>query len=83
VTILLVLSFVLSEMDLLTFVKAVTILMFVIESLLLVDGALSVKTAIDRTWLTKRHGPVARTLGLGKTFAGMVAIGLVFIGLAP
>lgn len=81
VTMLLVLSFVLSEMGPRTFAKAVTILMFVIGSLLLVDGTLSLGTAIDRTWLTTRHGHVARMLGLGKTAAGAMAIGLVFLGL--
>lgn len=81
VTMLLVVSFVLSEMGPRTFAKAVAILMFVIGSLLLVDGALSLKTAIDRTWLTTRHGPVARSLGLGKTVAGAMALGLVLMGL--
>lgn len=81
VTMLLVLSFVLSEMGPRTFAKAVTILMFVIGSLLMVDGTLNLGTAIDRTWLTTRHGHVARMLGLGKTVAGAMAIGLVFLGL--
>jgi hypothetical protein len=81
VTMLLVASFVMSEMDARTFAKAVTILLFVIGSLLLVDGALSVKTAIDSTWKITRRGIVARLLGMGKTLAGTLAIGLVFVGL--
>lgn len=81
VTMLLVLSFVASEMGPRTFAKAVTILMFVIGPLLLVDGTLSLRTAIDRTWLTTRHGLLARILGLGKTAAGVMAIGLVLFGL--
>lgn len=81
VTMILVASFVLSEMDARTFAKAVTILLFVIGSLLLVDGALSMKTAIDRTWKITRRGIVARLLGIGKTLAGTLAIGLVFVGL--
>ena len=81
VTMLLVASFVLSEMEARTFAKAVTILLFVIGTLLLVDGALSVKTAIDRTWKITRHGLVARLLGVGKTLAGTLAIALVVVGL--
>jgi hypothetical protein len=81
VTMLLVASFVLSEMEARTFAKAVTILLFVIGSLLLVDGALSMKTAIDRTWKITRRGLLARLLGMGKTLAGTLAIGLVFVGL--
>lgn len=81
VSMLLVASFVLSEMEARTFAKAVTILLFVIGSLLLVDGALSVKTAIDRTWKITRRGLAARLLGIGKTIAGALAIGLVLVGL--
>lgn len=80
-TMLLVLSFVLSEMNPRTFAKAVTILMFIIGSLLMVDGALSLRTAIDRTWMTTRYGTAARVLGVGKTIAGTTAIGLAVIGL--
>ena len=81
VTMLLVASFVLSEMEARTFAKAVTILLFVIGTLLLVDGTLSVKTDIDRTWKITRHGLVARLLGVGKTLAGTLAIALVVVGL--
>lgn len=81
VTMLLVLSFVLSEMQPRTFAKAVTILLFVIGSLLLVDGALSVRTAIDRTWKVTRYGSRARMLGGAKIAAGGLATGLVVIGL--
>jgi hypothetical protein len=81
VTMLLVASFVLSEMEARTFAKAVTVLLFVIGTLLLVDGALSVKTAIDRTWKITRYGLVARLLGVGKTLAGTLAIALVVVGL--
>ena len=80
-TMALVMWFVLSDMDARSFAKAVTVLMFVIGSLLLTDGALSVATAIDRTLMTTRGGAVARILGLGKTAAGILAIGLVFLGL--
>lgn len=82
VTMLLVASFMLSEMDAKTLAKAVTILLFVIGSLLLVDGSLSMKTAIDRTWKITRRGIAARLLGMCKALAGAFAIGLVFVGLS-
>ena len=82
VTMVLVLSFVLSDMDARAFAKAVTILMFVIGSLLLIDGALSMRTAIDRTWRITSHGLVARALGGAKSMAGLFAIALVIVGLA-
>lgn len=81
VTMLIVLSFVLSEMNPRTFAKAVTILLFAIGSLLLVDGALSVRTAIDRTWQTTSSGLVARALGIVKTMSGVIGIALVMVGL--
>ncbi len=81
VTMLIVLYFVLSEMNPRTFAKAVTILLFAIGSLLLVDGALSVRTAIDRTWQTTSSGLVARALGIVKTMSGVIGIALVMVGL--
>lgn len=81
VTMLVVLSFVLSEVQPRMSAKGVTILLFIIGSLLLIDGALSLRTAIDRTWLTTRYGLLARILGLGKTAAGVMAIGLAPFGL--
>lgn len=81
VTMLIVLSFVLSEMNPRTFAKAVTVLLFAIGSLLLVDGALSMRTAIDRTWQTTSSGLVARALGFIKTISGVIGIALVMVGL--
>lgn len=81
VTMLLVLSFVVSEMEARTFAKGVTILLFIIGSLLLVDGGLSLKTAIDRTFRTTRHGLAARVLGAGKELAGALAMALLLVGL--
>jgi hypothetical protein len=80
-TSLLIMTFVVFDMDVKTFAKAVTILLFVVGSLLVVDGSLSIKTAIDRTWNITRHGRVARLMGMAKTLAGAIAIGLVTIGL--
>lgn len=80
VTMLLVLSFVLSEMQPRTFAKAVTILLFVIGSILAVDGVLSLRTSIDQTWRVTRQGPLARLIGAGKVFSGLLAVMLVFVG---
>lgn len=81
VTMLLVLSFTVSEMEPRTFAKGVTILLFIIGSLLLVDGVLSLKTAIDRTFQTIRYGLAARILGTGKALAGLLATALILVGL--
>jgi len=81
VTVLLVLSFAVFEMEPRTFAKGVTILMFIIGSLLLVDGALSLKTAIDRTFQKTRHGFRAHVLGTGKELAGTMTMTLVVMGL--
>lgn len=78
----LVMWFVLSDMDARSLAKAVTVLMFVVGSLLLVDGALSMRTAIDRTWRTTIYGFVAKALGIAKVTAGAFAIVLVLVGLS-
>jgi len=80
-TSVLIMTFVVFDMDAKTFAKAVTILLFVVGSLLVVDGSLSIKTAIDRTWNITRYGLIARLMGMSKTLAGAIAIGLVTIGL--
>lgn len=81
-TSILVIAFVLSGMDVRTFAKGVTILMFVIGSVLLVDGTLSTRTAINRSWRRLRFGATARVIGAGKLAAGLVAMSLTVIGLS-
>lgn len=81
-TMALVLAFVMSEMDVRTFAKAVTILLFVIGSLLIVDGVLSLRTRVDRTFNVTRRGVAAAMLGSGKLGAGMAAFILVATGLS-
>jgi len=49
-------TFIIFDMDAKTFPKAVTILLFVVGSLLAVDGMLSYRTKIDRTWNVTRRG---------------------------
>jgi len=52
---LLLMTFIIFDMDAKTFAKAVTIL-FVVGSLLAVDGMLSYHTRIDQTWNVTRRG---------------------------
>lgn len=78
----LVLAFVTSEMDAKVFVKAVTILLFVIGSLLMVDGTLAVRTKVDRTFNITRRGLAAVMLGSGKIAAGVAAFVLVGTGIS-
>lgn len=77
-----VLAFVSSEMEARGFVKTVTILLFVIGSLLMVDGTLAMRTGIDRTFNIPRRGLVAKLLGGGKVAAGLAAFVLVGTGVS-
>jgi hypothetical protein len=77
-----VLAFVLSELDARAFVKVVTILLFFVGSLLAVDGLLSCRTGIDRTWNVTRRGVVARLLGVCKIASAALALWLVAIGVS-
>lgn len=81
-TSILVIGFMLTEMDARTFAKAFTILLFVIGSLLLVDGFLSVRTKIDRTLNVIRCGVTAQMMGVGKAAAATIALLLVTVGIA-
>jgi len=80
-TIILVLAFALTEMEALTFAKAITILLFVIASILSTDGFLSLTTGIDKTWNIIRRGTRARIHGLAKVSCGVAGFGLTMIGL--
>jgi hypothetical protein len=62
------------------FVKLFTLLLFVIGSVLAVDGVLALRTGIDRTWERKRFGRSAMVIGLGKLAASAVATLLVTVG---
>lgn len=63
------------------FVKAFTLMLFVIGSVLAVDGILAVRTGIDRTWSIRRIGRPARLLGVAKVLAATAALMLVIIGI--
>ena len=79
-TSLLILTFIIFDMDAKTFAKAVTILLFLVGSLLAVDGTLSYRTGIDRTWNVTRRGSVATLMGLCKIASAVFGLWLVVIG---
>lgn len=79
-TSLLIMTFIIFDMDAKTFAKAVTILLFVVGSLLAVDGTLSYRTGIDRTWNVTRRGSVATLMGLCKIASTVFGLWLVVIG---
>ncbi|WP_348979597.1 hypothetical protein [Sphingomonas sp. VNH70] len=81
-TVALVLAFVTSGMDAKAFAKAVTVLLFVIGSLLMVDGVLSLRTGVDRTFNITRRGVAAAILGGGKLCSGIAAFILMATGIS-
>ena len=78
----LIAAFAFSDMSALRFARTLSVLLFVIGSLLLVDGALSVRTRIDRTWGVVRSGAPAAGIGGGKLASGAVAILMVCVGIS-
>jgi len=77
----LVVAFAFSDMTPLRFVSLLSVLLFVIGSALLVDGALSARTRIDVTWHRRRTGKQATLMGLGKAASGALAMTLTLVGL--
>ncbi len=63
------------------FVKGFSIALFVVGSVLCVDGVLGLRTARDKTWGKQRRGRAARAMAAGKLAAGMVAFFMVFVGI--
>lgn len=80
-TVCLVADFAISPSSGRKFVKAFTLMLFVIGSVLVVDGILAVRTGIDRIWSTRRYGRSACVLGVGKILASAAALMLVIFGL--
>ena len=72
--------FVTTNMTPLGFARALSVLLFVIGSLLCVDGVLSLRTRLDRTWGALRRGMVASVMGAAKVASGAVAMLMVWIG---
>ncbi|MGT2516568.1 hypothetical protein ACVOMT_22345 [Sphingomonas panni] len=80
--IVLVLAFAASDMMPLRCAKWLTLLIFAMGSVLAVDGALSLRSGIDRTWRKIRRGRPARLLGAAKIAGALYALGMVVLGVA-
>jgi hypothetical protein len=72
--------FALGALSLLGLVKAIAILLYVMGSILLVDGALGIVSGIDRTWSQVRYGTAAKAMAAGKIIAGSLAFLLTIVG---
>jgi hypothetical protein len=64
----------------LRFSKWLTLLIFAMGSVLAVDGILSLRTGIDRTWHRRRDGRSARLMGGAKIAGAVYALLMVVIG---
>jgi len=62
------------------FVKGFSIALFVVGSVLCVDGVLAIRSARDKTWGRQRRGVAARMLGACKIATGVLAFFMVFAG---
>lgn len=80
-TLILVLGFVFSNMTALAFAKAFTILLFIVGSVLITDGVIGFRTAIDRSWNFIRRGSSARLYATGKIISGTAGLVLTTVGL--
>ncbi|MET3712657.1 hypothetical protein ABIC65_003375 [Sphingomonas trueperi] len=79
-TIALIAFFLMTGHGITGFVKACSTALFIVGSVLCVDGVLALRTARDKTWNRQRRGVAARTLGVGKIATGILAFFMVFVG---
>jgi hypothetical protein len=68
-TLAVVIAFALFDINARVLAKAVTVLLFVIASMLVTDGVLGLRTAIDRSWNVTRRGTAARLRAAAKQAA--------------
>ena len=80
-TVCLVVAFAIAPTSGREFVKAFTLMLFVIGSVLAVDGILALRTGIDRTWSVRRTGRPAQFLGVAKVLTSAAASLLVMVGI--
>lgn len=80
-TIAVIALFALGALSLPGLVKAIAILLYVMCSILLADGALGVLSVIDRSWGRLHYGGRAMAYACGKLVAGSLALMLTIIGL--
>lgn len=81
-TLSLVLAFIVTPSSAREFVKAFTLLLFLIGSVLAVDGILALRTGVDLTWRRLRYGTAAKVMGAGKLAAAAFALMLVLTGVS-
>lgn len=68
-------------MDLLSYLRLIAILLFVIGSILCADGILGITTGLDKTGTRVRRDRIAKALGAAKIMVGLAALVLTAIGI--
>ena len=77
-----VISFALFDMSAQVLAKMVNVLLFVIGSMLVTDGIVGLRSAIDRSWNVTRRSTAARLSAAGKVDAGVAGLMLTTVGIA-
>ncbi len=67
--------------DLLTYLRLIAILLFVIGSILCADGILGITTGLDKTVARVRRDRIAKAFGTIKIVTGLAALVLTTIGI--
>ncbi len=81
-TLAVVIAFALFDINAWVLAKAITVLLFVIASMLVTDGVLGLITSIDRSWNVTRRGTAAKLRAAGKVGAGVAGFILTTVGMA-
>lgn len=81
-TVGLVTASIITDIPTLQFIRSFALLLFVIASVLTVDGILAFRTRFDRSWNVFSGGPRAMIVGALKCVSGFVAFALCVIGLS-
>jgi len=81
-TLVLVLLFAITNMPARTFMHLFSVLLFVVGTLLAVDGVLGVRTGLDRTGRRFRSGRAARILASLKIAVGILAALMMAVGIS-
>lgn len=81
-TLALVLLLAITNMPLRTFMHLFSVLLFVVGTLLAVDGFFGLRTGLDRTGKRLRSGGAARLLGFLKIAGGILAALVMVVGIS-
>ena len=81
-TVGLVTASIITDIPTLQFIRTFALLLFVIASVLTVDGILALRTRFDRSWNVFSGGARAIIVGVMKCVIGFVAFGLCVVGLS-